>query len=62
MIFEEEINELESLRFESDYIIRKGRRPILFTAPHTMKQVREDESIKLGEPYTKVVALYLNKH
>ena len=42
MIFEEEINELESLRFDSDYIIRKGRIPILFTTPHTMKQVRED--------------------
>ena len=62
MSFKEEINELELLRFESDYIIKKGNIPILFTAPHTMKQVREDGSIKLSEPYTKSIALYLNKH
>ena len=62
MSFKEEINELEVLRFESDYIIKKGNLPILFTAPHTMKQIREDGSIKLSEPYTKAIALYLNKH
>ena len=27
-----------------------------------MKQKREDGSIKLNEPYTKAIALYLNKH
>ena len=62
MSFKEEINELELLRFESDYIIKKGNIPILFTAPHTMKQIREDGSEKLSEPYTKAISLYLNKH
>ena len=62
MSFKEEINEIELLRFESDYIIKKGNIPILFTAPHTMKQIREDGSEKLSEPYTKAIALYLNKH
>ena len=62
MSFKEEINELESLEFNQDYIIKKGTLPILFTAPHTMKQVREDGSVKLREPYTKAIALYLNKY
>ena len=62
MSFKEEINELELLKFESDYIIKKGNLPILFTAPHTMQQISEDGTIKLSEPYTKAIALYLNKH
>lgn len=62
MNFENEINELELLEFDDDYIIKKGNIPILFTAPHTMKQVKEDKSVKLNEPYTKAIALYLNKH
>ena len=62
MSFEEEIKELEELEFDEEYIIKKGNIPILFSAPHTMEQVREDLSIKLSEPYTKALALYLNKH
>ena len=62
MSFNDEINELEKLEFSEDYIIKKGNLPILFTAPHTMKQIREDGSIKLSEPYTKAIALYLNKY
>ena len=62
MIFKEEINKLEQLEFDSDFIIRKGNLPILFTAPHTMNQTKEDGSIKLSEPYTKAIALYLNKY
>ena len=62
MNFKEEINNLESKVFNKDYIILKGSIPILFTAPHTMKQKRVDGSIKLNEPYTKAIALYLNKH
>lgn len=62
MTFQEEIDELEFLYYCQDYIIKKGNIPILFTAPHTMQQVREDGSIKLSEPYTKAIALYLNRH
>ena len=62
MPFEKEINDLELEEFDSDYIIKKGNIPILFTAPHTMNQVKNDGSIKLCEPYTKAIALYLNKH
>ena len=62
MDFNKEINNLELLQIDSDYIIKKGSIPILFSAPHTMKQIKEDGSIKLNEPYTKAIALYLNNH
>ena len=62
MSFDEEILSLESLEFDQDFIIKKGSIPILFTAPHTMMQQKDDGSIKLEEPFTKAIALYLNKH
>lgn len=62
MNFDDEINRLESLEFNEDYIIKKGSIPILFTAPHTMEQVSSDGVKKLSEPYTKAIALYLNKY
>ena len=62
MSFKEEINELENLELTNDYKISMGNIPILFTAPHTMEQIRTDGSIKKAEPYTKAIALYLNKH
>ena len=62
MNFDDEINRLESLEFNEDYIIKKGSVPILFTAPHTMEQVSSDGVKKLSEPYTKAIALYLNKY
>ena len=61
-MFEHEINELENLKDENDYLILKGSVPILFSAPHTMYQLRDDGSTKLKEPYTKAIALYLNKY
>ena len=42
MDFDKEINELEKLNIKEDYYIRIGSVPILFTAPHTMNQKRED--------------------
>ena len=60
-MFEHEINELENLKCENDSMILKGNVPILFSAPHTMHQSKEDGTIKLKEPYTKAIALYLNK-
>jgi N-formylglutamate amidohydrolase len=62
MNFKEEINELEQLDLVNIYKISMGNVPILFTAPHTMKQVRSDGTVKSSEPYTKAIALYLNKH
>lgn len=62
MNFEKEINNLENEVFGEDYTILKGNVPILFSAPHTMFQKREDGTIKLNEPYTKALARYLNKY
>lgn len=62
MSFEDEINELEKFTCDDDFIIRKVTIPILFSALHTMRQVRDDESVKPSEPYTKAIFLYLNKY
>lgn len=62
MQFNDEINELENMNIESDFIILKGDVPILFSAPHTMLQKREDGTLKYNESYTKAILLYLNKH
>jgi N-formylglutamate amidohydrolase len=62
MNFEQEINMLENSELDFDYSIYKGNIPILFSAPHTMKQLRDDGTTKLNEPYTKAIALYLNKY
>ncbi len=62
MNFKDEINKLENMTFEEVFTIFKGEIPILFSAPHTMYQIREDGITKLKEPYTKAIALYLNKY
>ena len=62
MSFKDEISELEQLEFNDDYIVLKGDKPILISAPHTMNQTREDGSIKPNEVFTKAIALYLNKY
>ena len=62
MNFKEEINILEEQVLNESFTILKGNVPILFSAPHTMIQEREDGSVKLNEPYTKAIALYLNKY
>ena len=61
-MFEQQINELENLKLSDDYAILKGNVPILFSAPHAMYQLRDDGTTKLKEPYTKAIALYLNKY
>lgn len=61
-MFEHEINELENLKYENDSMILKGNVPILFSASHTMYQQLDDGTTKLKEPYTKAIALYLNKY
>lgn len=60
MSFEEEISLLENLELDNDFIIKKGNIPILFSAPHTMSQKKENYT-KPREPYTKAISLYLNK-
>ena len=62
MNFNQEINELENKVFKNDFVILKGEIPILFSSPHTMLQTKENGEIKLSEPYTKAISLYLNKY
>ena len=62
MEFRQEINELENSVFNEDFKIFKGKIPILFSAAHTMIQNQDDGTIKLNEPYTKAISLYLNKN
>lgn len=62
MSFKEEIEFFENLSIKDSYILKLGNIPILFTAPHTMVQFFGDGSIKLNEPYTKAIAIYLNKY
>ena len=62
MAFINEIEELEKYSNNENYIINKGKIPVVLTAPHTMQQIKEDGSIKLSEPYTKAIALYVSKN
>ncbi|MBR6072981.1 MAG: N-formylglutamate amidohydrolase [Bacilli bacterium] len=61
-MFEQEINELENMELSEDFTILNGSVPILFSAPHTMEQVREDGSMKPRETFTKAIVMYLNKY
>ena len=61
MTFEEKILKYENTNGELDYILVNGKIPVLITAPHTMKQIRKDGSIKYGEIFTKAIAMYLNE-
>lgn len=62
MDFKQEINELEKYLTENNFEIKTGSVPILFFAPHTMIQTHHDGTVKLSEPYTKAISLYLNKY
>lgn len=61
MNFKEEINILESYSDNAEFIIKLGKIPILFSAPHDIEQILKN-GIKKREPYTKAISLYLNKH
>ena len=62
MNFKEEIEYFESVKSDDVYISKIDDVPILFTAVHTMNQTFNNGSIKLAEPYTKAICMYLNKY
>lgn len=62
MKLEDELLQLENRKYQADFIINKGTIPILLSAPHTMLQEHKDGTFKLSEPFTKSIALYLNKY
>lgn len=59
--FKEIIENFEKEKIDGVYLIKKGNIPILLTAPHTMKQLKEDYTIKPSEPYTKAIVKYVCK-
>lgn len=59
--FYEIINTLEKLKLDGDFTIIEGKIPVMISAPHTINQLKENGKIKLSEPFTKAIALYLNK-
>ena len=56
-----EIDRLENKEFSDDFTIIEGYMPVVLSAPHTMNQMRDYGTIKASEPYTKALALYLQK-
>lgn len=62
MNFVDEIIYFENVDSSNFYIRKIGGVPILFTAPHTMEQHFADGSMKYGEPFTKAIAMYMNKY
>ena len=62
MDFKEEITVYENTDSQDVYISKIGTVPILFTAAHTMTQFFDNGTIKLAEPYTKAICMYLNQH
>lgn len=62
MKLEDELLQMENREYHANFIINKGTIPILLSAPHTMLQEHKDGTYKLSEPFTKSIALYLNKY
>ena len=56
-----EFDMLESKEMIDDFTVIKGHIPVLLSAPHTMRQLRDDGTVKSSEPYTKALALYLQE-
>ena len=58
----DELIEFENKTYNEDYIYKLTDSKILITASHTMEQKRSDGTVKFREPFTKAIALYLNKY
>lgn len=59
MQFKDEILKYESTNYNNPYIIKIGLLPVIITAPHGVKQQKEDGTIKLSEPFTKAITMYI---
>lgn len=60
-MFESLIKAYEEDSYEGEILYKKGIIPVIITAPHTIKQVRENGEIKLEEPFTKAIAKYVGE-
>lgn len=59
MQFKDEMLNYESSNYSTSYIMKIGLLPVIITAPHGVKQTKEDGTIKLSEPFTKAIAQYV---
>lgn len=60
MNIKEQLLEYEGITSDDSYIKKHGNIKIMITAPHTMQQIKKDGTIKLGEPFTKAIAIYVS--
>ncbi len=58
MDFKSRIIDLENKTDNDDFLYLQGSNKVLLTAPHSVEQSL-DEGVKLSEPYTKAIALYV---
>ena len=59
MQFKDVMLNYEYSNYNTPYIMKIGLFPVIITAPHTMKQIKKDGTIKLSEPFTKAIAQYV---
>lgn len=59
MDIKEKILEYERVKSNDSYIKKQGNIKVMITAPHTMVQLRNNGTIKLNEPFTKAIAMYV---
>jgi hypothetical protein len=60
MNFEKIINNLEENIDKYIYMIKDGKTPVMLTAVHTVKQMKET-GLKVSEPYTSAICQYVSE-
>lgn len=56
----QELINLENKIIDKDIYYKEGNKKIILTSPHTMKQIKSDGTIKLSEPFTKAINMYIS--
>ena len=56
----EQLLKYEYKEIKDSIYYKEGTIPILLSSPHTMEQIKEDGNIKLPEPFTKAIHMYIS--
>lgn len=56
----EQLLKYENKEIKDSIYYEEGTIPILLSSPHTMEQIKEDGNIKLPEPFTKAINMYIS--
>ena len=56
----QELINLENKIIDKYIYYKEGNKKIILTSPHTMKQIKSDGTIKLAEPFTKAINMYIS--